>query len=356
MTRGTGTNQLDLTATSIGTRSGWIDNVRGLAILLVVVGHVIQFGSHGQFDHFENPLFVAIYAFHMPLFASISGFLAFNAFQKRTNRTIMLEKVRSLLVPLIAWTAIFGTMVLYLTRTVRSAGGALEAVRDQLIFPASTLWFLLFLFLAFGISAITLYAERFIGMAALPLSIALVFLIPLDHALSLNQLRWLYPFFLAGLLTRRYREHLRRFERLVVVVSAVAFFGLLGFWQREFSVYLSDGRLVGETPFESILIWTYRFALGTSGVITVTGLVRLISKQRSMRLLQSLGRASLGIYCLQTYAMLALGRLPAPSEMSGYFLVYVPLVSLVVLLVSYFLTLFVLERFRVLRVVLLGGR
>lgn len=48
----------------------YLDSLRGLAILLVVVGHLIQFNYN---DGLLNPVFNIIYSFHMPLFFFLSG-------------------------------------------------------------------------------------------------------------------------------------------------------------------------------------------------------------------------------------------------------------------------------------------
>lgn len=52
-------------------RLKYLDFIKGFAILLVVLGHVIQF-SDNSFDN--NILFRYIYSFHMPLFMFTSGF------------------------------------------------------------------------------------------------------------------------------------------------------------------------------------------------------------------------------------------------------------------------------------------
>lgn len=46
-------------------RLDYIDRLKGIAIYLVVVGHLIQFNVV-NFEH--NVLFCFIYSFHMPLF------------------------------------------------------------------------------------------------------------------------------------------------------------------------------------------------------------------------------------------------------------------------------------------------
>lgn len=52
----------------------YIDNLRGLLIILVVLGHCIQ-NLDLDFDH--NIVFRYIYSFHMPLFMFISGFVSY---------------------------------------------------------------------------------------------------------------------------------------------------------------------------------------------------------------------------------------------------------------------------------------
>ena len=53
-------------------RIAYIDNLKGFAILLVVIGHVVQFlYCPDKFD--SNIILRFIYSFHMPLFFMLSG-------------------------------------------------------------------------------------------------------------------------------------------------------------------------------------------------------------------------------------------------------------------------------------------
>lgn len=47
-------------------RMAYIDIMRGIAIWLVVIGHLIQYNNCKDWMH--NPVFEWIYSFHMPLF------------------------------------------------------------------------------------------------------------------------------------------------------------------------------------------------------------------------------------------------------------------------------------------------
>jgi fucose 4-O-acetylase-like acetyltransferase len=50
-------------------RIQYIDRLKGLAILLVVIGHLMAFCTNGE----RNPIYEVICSFHMPLFMFLSG-------------------------------------------------------------------------------------------------------------------------------------------------------------------------------------------------------------------------------------------------------------------------------------------
>ena len=72
-------------------RMEWLDSLRGLAMLLVIVGHVRAVKASG-------PLVTVIYAFHMPLFFMISG-ATFRVGRYASLAECALDKARKLLVP-----------------------------------------------------------------------------------------------------------------------------------------------------------------------------------------------------------------------------------------------------------------
>lgn len=58
----------------MGKRDKTIDILKGTAIILMVLGHVIQ-TIYAPDNYDENLIFKFIYSFHMPLFIFISGYL-----------------------------------------------------------------------------------------------------------------------------------------------------------------------------------------------------------------------------------------------------------------------------------------
>ena len=53
----------------------WLDSLKGWLILLVVLGHAIQYALMGSCE--DNHLWNIIYSFHMPAFMAVSGYVAF---------------------------------------------------------------------------------------------------------------------------------------------------------------------------------------------------------------------------------------------------------------------------------------
>lgn len=80
----------------------WIDTLKGLAILLVIMGHVCQM----RFPVSGKWLANIIYSFHMPLFLFLSGLFARKAVEaadKRQVKSFEKQKTKQLLVPFIIW-------------------------------------------------------------------------------------------------------------------------------------------------------------------------------------------------------------------------------------------------------------
>lgn len=124
-------------------RSLYLDVVKGLAIILVVVGHCIQFGSgadvlrSGVF--FADPLFKFIYSFHMPLFMLVSGYL-FRYSIQRPAAQVVIAKVRSIVLPLLP-----AHGICYLVNALESVGVLATAYAAYAVLKRYSLTRLLFL-------------------------------------------------------------------------------------------------------------------------------------------------------------------------------------------------------------------
>ena len=82
-------------------RNHYLSLAKGVAIILMLWGHCIQYCNNESFDIFENHVFQFIYSFHMPLFMIISGYLFYYSFSKRNLEELLKHRIQGLLQPII---------------------------------------------------------------------------------------------------------------------------------------------------------------------------------------------------------------------------------------------------------------
>ena len=91
---------------NVMSRIVYLDSLRGFAILLVIIGHLIQFNYKSGI---ENHIFNLIYSFHMPLFFFISGLCTNFVKETSTLRELFnygYKKFYQLIIPSIVWTIV----------------------------------------------------------------------------------------------------------------------------------------------------------------------------------------------------------------------------------------------------------
>lgn len=98
----------------LNERSKYLDILKGIAVILVVVGHSIQFGSGQDFLknalYWNNSVFSFIYSFHMSLFMLISGYLFWGTVDRYTTKQIIINKAKRLIVPIFIWNGLFRSL------------------------------------------------------------------------------------------------------------------------------------------------------------------------------------------------------------------------------------------------------
>lgn len=86
------------------------DVIKGIAIIFVVCGHLIQCNLVDSVD--RNPFYNWIYSFHMSLFFFVSGYLVDYTFGGKSVMKGLLKKVQTLLIPYIIWCFVIAPFVL----------------------------------------------------------------------------------------------------------------------------------------------------------------------------------------------------------------------------------------------------
>ena len=231
-------------------RDGFLDCLKGFAILTVVAGHTFQ-GAAPDFDNYWP--FRFIYAFHMPMFMFVSGmttafflqrqvFLPQGAAQDVSVFGIDLaKKAQRLLIPFFTWAAV--------SYVLNPSGDFVAHMSKVINFPDNGLWFLPVLFqCSIGLTAAALlviafrryyrgscqisWDNRWVQAAAIIIASYLVSLVSrcIPNGLGLYLARMHFPYVVAGLACQIALS--RGLPTLLRPLPYVVFLALVPFWHR----------------------------------------------------------------------------------------------------------------------------
>ncbi|MGQ7945109.1 acyltransferase family protein [Flavobacterium sp. WC2509] len=129
----------------------YIDFQKGICILLVVFGHLLQANTTESCHH---PIFSFVYSFHMPLFMFVSGYIGYKTYNVNNIWEAisgLVKKTRSLLLPYFIW-----PLIVYNLFLVNEYDFNIWTQFIDLLTRWSPLWFLWDLFLFYVLYTIFL--------------------------------------------------------------------------------------------------------------------------------------------------------------------------------------------------------
>ncbi|RKS80298.1 fucose 4-O-acetylase-like acetyltransferase [Motilibacter peucedani] len=316
-----------------------LDALKGLAIVLVVVGHGLE-DTTGDFD--ANPVFRVIYSFHMPLFMFLSGVAAAYS-RDLVSAASIWRRARTLVVPFAAWYAV-SYVVLHRWDDIGVAAYVKQLVRS----PDFGLWFLWVLFLCYCALGVAVRLERLVGLASFVLVFVLVYEAPVT-AYGAVLLRWHLFFFFAGYLLKRARVPWHLWWG---VVPALAFLPLALTWRRNadpnFAARLSERLSTAHlSSLDHPVLKAYEYLVPCLGIAACFTVVAAVLRWRRALLIPLLWLApfTLDVYAIHVYFF----RWHIPG------LAVVP-VAAAAIAGSLAVSVLLLRRSKVLSTVLLGGR
>ncbi|KQM14821.1 acyltransferase family protein [Novosphingobium sp. Leaf2] len=207
-------------------REDFPDFCKGVLIALVVFGHAIQYVVlKGQAQALQDPVFSAIYLFHMPLFMALSGYFATPAkLRKVSLPSVALVRGGQILRPMMTWVAltVLAHIAIDLFHQQHNVVGWAKFAANALV---SSYWFL---WAVFG-SYLTLRALLALPLSpavSVPVPVLILALLPL-HRLplvggTLADFAFMFPFFCAGSFLGG-----RRKQRPMIGVNGPARYGAL---------------------------------------------------------------------------------------------------------------------------------
>lgn len=181
-------------------RDTTLDIAKGLLIILVVLGHAIQYSFGIEYtkseDFFSNIVFKTIYSFHMPLFMLISGYLFHNS-NKKDFKTLMVTKLIAIGIPMISFIILcnFYTEIKYL-RDYDFTGLFLFILIQ--IYRGGTMWFLFSLLLNITILSIITRSIRNKTLQYLLMLILFILTMLIPDTILLSTHKFMFPFFCIG--------------------------------------------------------------------------------------------------------------------------------------------------------------
>ena len=283
-----------------------IDCIKGILIILVVLGHAIQYASGSDYMHrglyLDNPVFLIIYSFHMPLFALISGFL-FDRSNKRKFIEVVIRKIKGVFVPLSIFCALALLWEIHINEsmTITQPVHILSNyIKNLYGWP---LWYLGTILLDSFIIALLSRLTSCKPFNELTMWFVFVvsFFIPDEFIISIH--KFIYPFFLIGYLmssrgVELCKPYKKSFRSLEIVILVILSLGLLMFFDKEYLVYISGFSIKDDIN----VLWVdmYRMLVGLIISRFLCILIPMIINNKEIKWLTVLGRNTLGIYCFQT--------------------------------------------------------
>ena len=136
-----------LTKINWGGRLAWLDSLKGLTIIAVVLGHaLLGFGENnvfGEYNDFFWRLKDWIYIWHMPLFLCLSGFSFCLAYFRNNaiNKNRVKKQVLNLLLLYIIFSIVFyGLKIFFVVFTDNKM--TFEKAIMNMLFPDTLMWYL----------------------------------------------------------------------------------------------------------------------------------------------------------------------------------------------------------------------
>jgi fucose 4-O-acetylase-like acetyltransferase len=269
-----------------GTRSNIVDIVKGIAIILVVYGHVAQGMGHRGWWTGPGAIFsdVFVYSFHMPAFFFVAGLFVAGSIAKRGGRSFTVDKLKTILYPYLLFSVV-GALIEPLIARFKSGttpfhwNSFLRNIAD-----GDAGWFLFVLFFCLLLALITVRVPawlRFAGAVALAL-------LPGFGLQAADKVFHEFCFLAAGMWVGTKIYRLERMPPSIAVVGLVA----LAAFQVEMI------RLYGPP---ALWQWIY-IVLGLTGTAGLLLLAKLLDKSRIGDSLVWVGRASLAVFLLSAFA------------------------------------------------------
>lgn len=334
-------------------RSKKIDFLKGIAIILVVFAHSIQFSSgHYFFEknlYFENSIFKIIYSFHMPLFMIISGYLFYYSVAKNNFWKNVHNRVMKNLVPIIAWSVIPITINL-LSLNAYSIYNIAKAIVAGVVY---NLWFLWAVLLC---SIVVLLCNKFFKDSIMIYILLFIVSLFIPNILNFNLYVFMFPYFVFGYLYNKSSREIDKNINWKIIIFGLLFIYMLNYYNYDCYIYNTGTYILNNFNYQ-IFIDIYRYLIGFVGSVFIILLVikffeRIPNKIRN--LIAMIGERSFIIYIITDYLFAYVIKEITYSFSGVNYLLCI--IGTIILIIMSNIVYMLLKKIKLTNVLLLGNR
>ncbi len=274
-------------------RNYLIDNLKGILIILVVLGHGLE--NLRKSIEVVKIIYVFIYLFHMPMFVFISGYLSKNIEKGRKNA------VKNLLIPYIFFNVIWGILQLISYFFVKAKTGDVRASFFTILTPGWGMWYILSMFWWRMFLPDVIKIKR-IFIFSILIGILWRFFSDVTIFMSLSRTFGFLTFFLAGYYTSAERiQSIRNFKKIPTLFMLIIGFTIAIIFVRLNipAEFLWADRSYGNFNLsisKCIVLDMFRYIVG---FMFIYAFVNLTPKHKTF--LSKLGKNTMCTYLLHTY-------------------------------------------------------
>jgi len=284
------------------TKNTTLDVLKGMAIILVVYGHLLQrtMLMTGD-DFFAHPVFKIIYTFHMPLFFFISGYLVARSLSRKNIPTVFMARCQGLLFPHLVWGTLAVLVLWTLSAKQQPVNFAAEWIHQLFITPQ--IWFLWALFFCSAALLLCVPLQKYVGPLIFLAMWGLMLLIPNKQIYGLYYIIWFFPFYAVGYLFSRDEASLmaKLNKKFVFAMCLVLFAILAPLWSYADYIYNNKMSVFSEYPNVAVSQMAYRYVVGFLGIGLTFFAGAYLVKTSVRYFLEFIGSYSLEIYLLQCF-------------------------------------------------------
>lgn len=296
----------------------WLDAQKGVFMLLVIMGHAIQYTFPQDFETLH--LWCYTSAFRMPAFIALSGWIAYKPIQKIKLGLFasIVRRARQLMFPYIVWSLI-----------KFAVGGCytLETLQGIILHPSGFYWFLWALFWIYTLFrcvqslAKAIRCNETIVIAIVSFCLLAAMSVLRTNAFGFDAVAYYFFYFFIGNCIRKYSKQFdkvfnpRTGRGRLVLGALTLFFAVAGFYWKKSGPPDFAIELTGITA--ALFNYTYRVVTAISAILVVISVGFVVQDIPSAfnRMTAHIGRMTLGMYTVHILLIettVALSRMLLP--------------------------------------------